>query len=58
MRYHQSGQGALKELAKLLPDSATRITDAGEKVAVSALRNGDLLVVRPGESVPADRVVR
>ena len=59
MRSIHQAQGALKELAKLLPDTATRITDAGEeKVAVSALRNGDLLLVRPGESVPADGVVR
>jgi Cu2+-exporting ATPase len=49
----------LKELAKLLPDTATRITDGGEeKVAVSALRNGDLVLVHPGESIPADGTVR
>ncbi len=59
MRSINQAQGALKELAKLLPDTATRITDGGEeKVAVSALQNGDLLLVRPGESVPADGVVR
>ena len=50
MRSINQAQGALKELAKLLPDTATRITDGGEaKVAVSALQNGDLLLVRPGE---------
>ena len=59
MRSINQAQGALKELAKLLPDTATRITDAGEeKVDISALQNGDLLLVRPGESVPADGVVR
>ena len=59
MRSINQAEGALKELAKLLPDTATRITDAGEEeVAVSALQNGDLLLVRPGESVPADGVVR
>ena len=59
MRSINQAQGALKELAKLLPDTATRITDGGEeKVAVSALQNGDLLLVRPGERVPADGVVR
>ncbi|MDA8260667.1 MAG: heavy metal translocating P-type ATPase [Betaproteobacteria bacterium] len=59
MRSINQAQGALKELAKLLPDTATRITDGGEeKVAVSVLQNGDLLLVRPGESVPADGVVR
>ena len=59
MRSISQAEGALKELAKLLPDTATRITDAGEEeVAISALQNGDLLLVRPGESVPADGVVR
>ncbi|TYB90039.1 heavy metal translocating P-type ATPase [Oceaniovalibus sp. ACAM 378] len=59
MRSINQAEGALKELAKLLPDTATRITDAGEEeVAISALQNGDLLLVRPGESVPADGVVR
>jgi P-type Cu2+ transporter len=52
-------QGALQELAKLLPDTATRITDGGEeKVSVDELRNGDLVLVRPGESIPVDGVVR
>jgi Cu2+-exporting ATPase len=47
------------ELAKLLPDTATRITDEGEEeVAVSKLREGDLVLVRPGERVPVDGVVR
>ena len=59
MRSIDQAQGALKELAKLLPDTATRITDTGEEqVAVSALQNGDTLLVRPGESIPADGVVR
>ena len=59
MRSINQAEGALKELAKLLPDTATRITDGGEeKVAVSALRNGDLVLVRPGESIPADGIVR
>ena len=52
-------QGALGELAKLLPDTATRITDSGEEeVTVDELRDGDLVLVRPGESFPADGVVR
>ncbi|CAD7053006.1 copper-translocating P-type ATPase [Pseudorhizobium halotolerans] len=59
MRSINQAEGALKELAKLLPDTATRITDGGEEnVAVSALRNGDLVLVRPGESIPADGLVR
>jgi Cu2+-exporting ATPase len=59
MRSISQAQGALQELAKLLPDTATRVTDAGEKtVPVSELRDGDIVLVRPGESVPADGVVQ
>jgi P-type Cu2+ transporter len=59
MRSISQAQGALQELAKLLPDTATRITDEGEeKVAVSDLRDGDVVLVRPGENVPADGIVR
>lgn len=51
-------QGALKELAKLLPDLAERVIDGGtEEVPVTGLRNGDIVLVRPGASVPADGVV-
>jgi Cu2+-exporting ATPase len=59
MRSISQAQGALQELAKLLPDTATRVTDAGEEaVPVDALRDGDIVLVRPGESVPADGIIR
>lgn len=59
MRSIRAAQGALQELAKLLPDTATRITGAGEeRVPVSQLHEGDLVLVRPGESLPADGVVQ
>ncbi len=59
MRSIDQAEGALQELAKLLPDLATRITDGGEEtVAVTELQGGDLVLVRPGESIPADGVVR
>ena len=58
MRSVQQAQGALDELAKLLPDTATRIADgAEERVPVADLRTGDVVLVRPGEGVPADGVV-
>lgn len=58
MRSIQRAHGALEELAKLLPDTATRIVDgAEERVAVGALRAGDLVLVRPGESVAVDGTV-
>lgn len=50
-----NAQGALNELAKLLPDEAERITKAGtEKVPVAELTVGDAILVRPGGQVPAD----
>ncbi len=52
-------QGALDELAKLLPDTAVRVTvDGEERVPTAELRLGDIILVRPGERVAADgRVV-
>ncbi len=52
-------QGALRELAKLLPDTAERILPSGETetVEISELRVGDRVLIRPGASVPADGVV-
>ncbi len=59
MRSIDRASGALQELARLLPDKATRIDgDAEESVPVDALEPGDLVLVRPGESVPVDGVVR
>ncbi len=52
-------QGALRELAKLLPDQAERILPDGqtENVTVNQLRSGDRVLIRPGASIPADGVV-
>jgi P-type Cu2+ transporter len=59
MRSISQAQGALKELAKLLPDSAVRVVgDRTETVAVSDLRAGDVVLVRPGAAVPTDGIVR
>ncbi len=58
MRSIRQATGALNELAKLMPDIAERITDSGtEEVPVSQLQTNDLVLVRPGASVPADGVV-
>jgi P-type Cu2+ transporter len=56
MRSVRQASGALNELAKLMPDTAERITDNGstEEVSVANLHNGDIVLVRPGASVPAD----
>ncbi len=60
MRSIFQAQGALKELARLLPDTALRLTDGDrtEEVTVDHLRAGDLLLIRPGAGIPADGVVR
>src|SRR5882724_2602190 len=51
-------QGALRELAKLLPTAAVRVRDgAAEEVPIDALRTGDIVLVRPGASIPADGTV-
>ncbi|MBI5670963.1 MAG: copper-translocating P-type ATPase [Chloroflexi bacterium] len=59
MRSVRQASGALKELAKLMPDTADRINADGniETVPASRLRKNDLVLVRPGASVPADGVV-
>ena len=54
----QNAQGALKELAKLLPDEAELMTKNGTKiVTVASLKVGDLVLVRPGSTIPTDGVV-
>ncbi|WP_411968881.1 copper-translocating P-type ATPase [Haloferax sp. YSSS75] len=56
MRSVRQASGALDELAKLMPDTAERVTEDGdtEEVSVSALDQDDVVLVRPGASVPAD----
>lgn len=56
MRSVRQASGALSELAKLMPDTAERLKPDGatEAVPVNELQTGDLLLVRPGASVPAD----
>src|SRR5258705_13978839 len=51
-------RGALNALAALLPDTAERVTGADtQSVALSELRVGDIVLVRPGARVPADGTV-
>jgi Cu2+-exporting ATPase len=59
MRSVRQASGALNELAKLLPDTAERIKKDGsiETVASDSLISGDLFLVRPGDSVPADGII-
>ena len=56
MRSVRQASGALQELVKLMPDTAERILPDGawRRWRSSALRAGDLVLVRPGGSAPAD----
>jgi P-type Cu2+ transporter len=56
MRSVRQASGALGELAKLMPDEAERLRPDGsvERVASRDLRVGNVVLVRPGASVPAD----
>ncbi len=56
MRSIRQASGALNELAKLMPDTAEKILPDGsvQSVSASSLQTGDLVLVRPGASVPAD----
>ncbi|MBQ6893134.1 MAG: heavy metal translocating P-type ATPase, partial [Clostridia bacterium] len=50
---------ALKGLMRLAPKTANVIRDGGEiTVPVSDVNKGDIFVVRPGESIPCDGVIR
>jgi len=55
MRAVQGAQGALKELAKLLPDTAEVLKgDKTEIIPLGKLREGDVVLVKPGGKIPAD----
>ncbi len=64
MRSINQAQGALAELAKLLPSTAVRVvrdasgTERMDGVPLAVLQDGDLVLVRPGASMPADGEVR
>ena len=59
MRSVRQASSSLNELAKLMPDEAERLNHDGstETVPVSALSEGDRVLVRPGASVPVDGIV-
>ncbi|MGD9498271.1 MAG: copper-translocating P-type ATPase, partial [Armatimonadota bacterium] len=59
MRSVMGAARALQELAKLMPDEAHRIREDGstEDVPVADLVNGERILVKPGEKIPADGVV-
>ena len=58
MRSISQAQGALHELAKLLPNSALRVKGSEvEEVPIGDLRAGNVILARPGARIAADGVV-
>lgn len=58
MRSVRGAQGALKELAKLLPDMAEVVRgNTTQVIPISELKEGDVVLVKPGSKVPADGVI-
>ncbi len=56
MKSVMGASNALQELAKLMPSEAHRINPNGEteEVAIADLEKDDLILVKPGEKIPAD----
>ncbi|MGD8926839.1 MAG: heavy metal translocating P-type ATPase metal-binding domain-containing protein, partial [Thioalkalispiraceae bacterium] len=58
MMARQRAGRAAEELVKLIPAMATRIEgDEQNVIAVSELQKGDRIIVKPGESIPADGLI-
>jgi P-type Cu2+ transporter len=58
MRSVQSAKGAIQELASLLPAEAEVERDGQSlRIPIEELEAGDLVVVKPGERIPADGLV-
>ncbi len=59
MKSVMGASGALEALVRLLPAEAHRLRDDGttEEVAVSELKGGDRVLVKPGERVPTDGAI-
>jgi Cu+-exporting ATPase len=56
LRAREQTGGAIRALLKLAPKTARRVRDGAddEEVSIDAVRTGDKLRVRPGDSVPVD----
>lgn len=51
---HQTA-GALRKLIQLQPSTATVVRDSAEStISISAMKRGDVVLVRPGERIPVD----
>ncbi|MCB2212291.1 copper-translocating P-type ATPase [bacterium] len=59
MRSVMGASRALEELSKLMPSTTTRVNEDGstEEVSIKDLNSGDIVLVKPGEKIPADGAV-
>lgn len=54
-RAHSKTNSAVKELLKLAPNKAIRVTDGiEEEVSIDQIKKGDILRVKPGDKIPVD----
>ncbi len=57
-RAHSQTSGAIKELLKLVPSTATLVENGEDKViAIDKIEQGNLLRVKPGEKIPVDGII-
>jgi len=57
-RAHSKTSGAIKELLKLVPSTATLIVNGIDKViAIDKIEQGQLLRVKPGGKIPVDGII-
>ena len=58
MKSVMRASSALDKLMELMPDTAHRITDSGtEEIKTDEIEEGDKLLIKPGEKIPADGVI-
>lgn len=59
MKSVMGASNALQELAKMMPSTARRINNEGDhqEVPIEDLQTDDIILVKPGEKVPADGTV-
>ncbi|MEQ8547128.1 MAG: copper-translocating P-type ATPase [Cyclobacteriaceae bacterium] len=59
MKSVMGASNALQELAKMMPSTAWRVKENGdhEEVAIADLKSDNIILVKPGEKIPADGLV-
>jgi P-type Cu2+ transporter len=58
MRVRHRSENSTQALARLLPETVTRVRDGAQQIIVlDKLRAGEVVLIRPGDVIPADGVV-